>query len=90
MDEGEKHETMSEGEKVKPCGMVEQLEQPQLVNFSFGEGGCLANKKEKRNINYVATWNQLCVKENSFLLGLGFNPNSLIQDEFRAMQNPKS
>ena len=55
MDEGEKHETMSEGEKVKPCGMVEQLEQPQLVNFSFGEGGCLANKKEKRNINYVAT-----------------------------------
>jgi len=50
---------MSEGEKVKLSvmlprsftnGTVEQLEQPQLVRFSFGEGGCLV---EEARINLI-------------------------------------
>lgn len=55
MSQGEKCETMSEGEKLKSCVLlafvqlhhvVKQLKQPQLVKFSVWEGGCLANKKE--------------------------------------------
>jgi len=46
MNEGEKCETMS-GTRLHSftSGMIEQLEQPQLIRFSFREGSCLVDRK---------------------------------------------
>jgi len=46
MNEGEKCETVS-GMRLDSftSGMVEQLEQPQLIRVFVGEGSCLVDRK---------------------------------------------